>query len=876
MQGFFIASRPAGAHDSYTFFKLQFVRKALLITIVLIAALAAGTWYLSTRPGKQTLSPWQLVPANALAVIETERPRILQQLNADSAGIVNLLLGSDSIKTTTEPWLFSIQSLGKKTGIVAILKKIPNSTPLELASTTNHATTKERSYEGTSITDISIDNQPWLSIAQLRGVWLVSPHSILIEEIVRNLKSESKPNFRNQHNRLFQLSNVKQDDGNLYINWPAFRAITARDQNVDAILKATNLADAMLFDLRWLGNGNTLLLNGFATDTLNNQSILSLFKSQKPVAFGLRNRLPDQFLHFVHFGISNPTQWLTERDQLMDTKPQVSQQLDSLLDKTAFRPEEFFKAIDNEIAMVTLLSGEHLLIAELKEITRANSELNKLNLSHAKKNQYNHEQYAGETIHVLRQSTLSQVIFWPLSFNASEVYYSVNEDLLVISDGEQGIKDFIDSSTGENTLNKSLEWNKYLESTLQESNVSLFVSSTDDELFSSLRQPQKFSLQFYPLEGNYYASAIMQFGKNAEKKKTSRGVKKGTDFNQAITTKPWAVRNHNDKSTEFIVVDTGNELRLVSKDQRVLWNVSLPGAIQGDVHQVDMLKNGKLQYLFVTAGQLHIIDRLGRYLQGYPKPVIMNDAVYTSLIDYDNSRNYRLLMANAEGKIVVCDMEGKPLEGWTSKNLPRGFSDAPKHFRIRQRDYYEATTVQGDVFLFSRRAEIVEGFPVVLNINPSGDVVSDGKNIVLVSRDGSLVQISPAGKKVSENALMKRTPQATFTLVASNNSDNFVIVKSDQGFLAGFDQSGKQLFEVNNPASDNLALALYHFAEDRDVLVAFDRDQNMFYACDLTGKMIVQAQQASALPAVSYQPNTKTFTFSVPDQTRLVNISAPF
>ncbi len=136
------------------------------------------------------------------------------------------------------------------------------------------------------------------------------------------------------------------------------------------------------------------------------------------------------------------------------------------------------------------------------------------------------------------------------------------------------------------------------------------------------------------------------------------------------------VRNHNDRSTEVLLTDVSNQLYLVSKDQKVLWNMSLPSAIQGDVHQIDLLKNGKLQYLFITAGQLHVVDRLGRYVTGYPKPISMTDAVSTSLVDYDKSRNYRLLMANAAGRIAVCDMEGKPLEGWTSKNLR---ADSPIH-----------------------------------------------------------------------------------------------------------------------------------------------------------------------------------------------------
>jgi len=148
--------------------------------------------------------------------------------------------------------------------------------------------------------------------------------------------------------------------------------------------------------------------------------------------------------------------------------------------------------------------------------------------------------------------------------------------------------------------------------------------------------------------------------------------------------------------------------------------------------------------------------------------------------------------------------------------------------------------------------------------------VSDGKQFALVSEDGTMLQISTAGKKVSENALMKKTPNAVFRLVADSNGDNFIVVKSEQGFLAAFDKNGKQLFEINNPASDNIQLRLTN-----DVLVVFDKDQNIFYACNLTGKLLIpQPLQATALPAVITQQ--KTLNFYVPDQTRLVSVSATF
>ncbi|HZY78571.1 MAG TPA: hypothetical protein VFE50_03545 [Cyclobacteriaceae bacterium] len=836
------------------------MRKALIVTILIIAALGTAAWYLANRPGKQDLSPWQFIPAHTLAVLETEQPRLLQRLDADSAGLVSLLLESDSINKAPEPWLFSIQSLGNKTGVVAIIRKTRTSNPLDLAKAIQHATIRERSFQAIQINDVIRNNQPWMSIAHVRGVWIVSPHGLLVEEIIRHIKTENNPTFKKEHGRLFQLSNVKQDDGNLYINWPAFRSATSRGLT-EPVLQATQLTDAMLFDLRWTGNGSTLLLNGFATDSLANSSILSIFKSQRPVPFSLRSRLPDQFKYFIHFGISNPSEWLDDRDHYND-----QEELASLESKTKFQTDAFFKAIDNEIALCALPSGEHLIIAELKEITRAVGELNKINLAHAKDNQYSHERYANEDVHVLKQSSLSKTLFWPLGFETQELYYTIVDNLLVFCDGETGLKRFIDT-IGENTLNKSLEWNKFLESTLQEANVSVFTSSEMESLFGALRQPQKFSMQFYALEGDYYASSVMQFGKSSEKKAIVKNVKKGLDFGQALGA-PWTVRNHNDKSTEIIVADASNQVHLVSKDQKVLWSVQLPGPIQGEVYQVDLLKNGKLQYLFLTNGKIHVIDRLGRYVNGYPKNVGMENAVLTSLIDYDRSREYRFLMADATGTIKVSDLDGALLDGWKSKNLPRAFSDAPTHVRIRQRDYYEAVTIEGEIFAFNRRGDIIDGFPLSLNVRPSGDVVSDGKQFVLVSEDGTMIQVSTSGKKVSENALMKKTPKAMFRLVASSTGDDFIVVKSEQGFLAAFDKNGKQLFEINNPASDNLQLRLTN-----DVLVVFDRDQNIFYACDLTGKLLIpQPLQATGLPAVIAQQ--KALTFYVPDQTRLVSVSA--
>ena len=64
--------------------------------------------------------------------------------------------------------------------------------------------------------------------------------------------------------------------------------------------------------------------------------------------------------------------------------------------------------------------------------------------------------------------------------------------------------------------------------------------------------------------------------------------------------------------------DSSRNIRLIASDGKVLWKLAVDGFITGDVEQVDYFNNGKLQYFFATPGVLHIIDRLGNYVEPYP------------------------------------------------------------------------------------------------------------------------------------------------------------------------------------------------------------------------------------------------------------------
>jgi hypothetical protein len=71
------------------------------------------------------------------------------------------------------------------------------------------------------------------------------------------------------------------------------------------------------------------------------------------------------------------------------------------------------------------------------------------------------------------------------------------------------------------------------------------------------------------------------------------------------------VRSHVDRSLEVLVQDAANRLYLLGSNGKVLWRKWLEKPVTGEVHQVDYLKNNKLQYVFATERNLYLLDRNG-------------------------------------------------------------------------------------------------------------------------------------------------------------------------------------------------------------------------------------------------------------------------
>ena len=92
---------------------------------------------------------------------------------------------------------------------------------------------------------------------------------------------------------------------------------------------------------------------------------------------------------------------------------------------------------------------------------------------------------------------------------------------------------------------------------------------------------------------------------------------------------------------------------------------------------MDHYANGKLQILFCAGTKMYLIDRLGRYVNGFPldlgKEVVLGPDIY----DFSGARKYNVMILHKDNTLDMYNLKGQKPASWkgitaseTIKNLP--------------------------------------------------------------------------------------------------------------------------------------------------------------------------------------------------------------
>lgn len=823
-----------------------------LINTCLSISLFLFLWGCDSFSEAEQIDPWKFVPKKSFAVWEVHRLTMVDSLASITghSGMVRLLSSSTGRKERPT----YLQSLVFVGGKIETLIMFPAHHVKR--DSLQKIFTKKRLYEGTEIVESA--KLGTVAFSFFGDVGLVASSSLLIEDAIRQ-KKDKVSSFKEDNNRLFAMPGLKNDGGNLYVDWAGFsKLLTTSALSKNSSTLISQLCGSAIFDFRFAKPN--VLLSGFGTDSSrSHNSMLSPFSKQTPVALQLLSVVPDRFEFLLHVGVSNVGDWYEAQLAIAGADSFRESFLQKIRSIYAFDDRAFIKTIDGELILVFREKNE-ILLTRVKEVTKATRALAGVSKLLAKSGKHRSEVFSDFTIHSLELPDFGAALFAPLMGRSARFCYVFMNDVLIVSEDEASIKHVIEEYDQDNTVGKSLAWQKFLSNTQRESNVTLLLDgrnyfSESDSLLRGWQQVDKMSVQFTKLDQNFYASSFLSFLERGDRKKAE--VSSVEPSGAIITSPVFPVLNHQSELYESLYQDAENNLRLAGLNGKISWTRKLDGKIIDRVYEVDMLKNDKIQYLITTSTKLYIIDRLGRDVEGYPINLKITDASYVTLVDYNSTKDYRFLVANKNGDVFIYDKAGKSLPGWSPNVTGITLDDGPGYFRLKGKDYFALLSDNGIVKLFNRKADEIRGFPLKTGITPSGDLMADERNLYLVSRDGHYLSLSTSGKVENDEVLLKRSNEATFGLCSNQDKTEYIIYRLDKGQLGIIGKNAELLFEMVNPASENTTIQYHTLKKDKEVIVVFDKEQQLFFVTDKKGRqLLAQPMECTAQPGVSYNRKT--------------------
>ena len=328
-----------------------------------------------------------------------------------------------------------------------------------------------------------------------------------------------------------------------------------------------------------------------------------------------------------------------------------------------------------------------------------------------------------------------------------------------------------------------------------------------------------------------------------------------------IATGPFWVKSHRSQGQYLLLQDTQHQLYLIDPAGKLLWKKTLDGPITTPIFEIDFYKNKKMQYLFATEKQLHLVDYYGRKVARYPQPLPdTQNPIQLNVVDYNGSKNYRFLLATCHGDIYLYDKHYRSLVGWKPKSLKQPFMAPPFHLRVQGNDYFIALQKSGDIHVLSRKGVPYPGFPTHLGAAALTPLwVQKGtkatKTLFTTLTEGGHRLVLSLSGALQERLLIPQATEAPLTLCPEQlRGQQYVMLRPGRRNMAVLDQAGKQLFEKPHGAHK---LQYYALGTGKTLFVVIDTAQSLCYLYDSTGQPLCAQPLPGHQVAVSYDTRIK-------------------
>lgn len=726
----------------------------------------------------------------------------------------------------------------------------------------------ERNYQGYLITELKKDKITLTYIFH-KNYLIASFSPFLVEDAIRMIADSRVNTYQDTELHLAAVTQGSTGAGRCYINTNYLDRLAGIFANPVEINTTPLkwLTHLMYLDLSF--EDDKIDLSGFAVNDTAKVNYLSAFDGIRGVGFDMKNIVPANTSYVLHASVEEVSQWHKGlKNYWRKHEPAQLTKIGELENRFDFVIRDFYEFMANEVGYFVLESSrpsdtDLIFCIEHTSTNLATHFFDTLASKANADTAFYQENYAERIIKHIDIDEFPARLFGTMYSGFQSSYYFIDDNYVYFGNSQQVLETLIDDIDNENTWRRSIRTNDFLASTHEDANFSMFVKSSGalnlvghklndnwakylEENKTIFSQIEYGAVQFTNVDDQYYTSISLQHPGELIKQVQPKSFEVLTQqgFANNLISKPLAVRNHNDKSLEMMVQDEAFGLHLLDVNLKPVIDIPLDGKLKSKVYQIDYYKNGKLQYLFALDHSIHMIDRTGTYIPGYPIQLNASSPIAAlSLLDYDKSRNYRIMVADEKGNYYLYNKSGKLLEGWNPKKMGSSPATLGRHLRVQSTDYILMAQKNGIFQNFSRKGLSKSGFPIDLKGTLSQDYFiskgskSSNTEISALTDLGELVTFNLNGEVTDRRQIVRENDSVSFAMVVSATKKQFIIAKKVGQEITIFNEALAEQFSTKIN-TDQLMFQYYYFGADDQLIVAIDQKNSQCYFYNQEGRLL--------------------------------------
>ncbi|MCK4852641.1 MAG: DUF3352 domain-containing protein, partial [Bacteroidales bacterium] len=739
------------------------------------------------------------------------------------------------------------------------------------------ATITPRKYDEVKIYDVDFagsGKQDDFSFTFSRGLLILSPSSILLEASIRQLNLSQSVADEAGFREVAETAG-RNVEGNIYLDYktiPGFVSHLFNDRYKQEVSEFVHFANWSEMDVNI--RHDALLLNGFTYSSAVSDEFLNIILKHQPQRLDIEAIIPENISAFLALGLDDfpgyKKDYLEHLEihghgrnyirELRSWNEKYKMDLDKLLLPVFERQVALVLTDirnfgwDENAFVVCNTRSQSLAVEKLRELLTIVCEKDGISLSSLiiERPVNNDVRF---TFYQLPVPFLPMKLFGKMFEGINSKYCTFYDNYLIFGNSIQSLSKYIHANQIGNNLSSDLEFHQFSEYLASRSNFYFYLNIPGStrlmerylrpELVSKILKEkdhlykfQAFAYQITSENDLAYNNIILKY--TPDMRDEAQTVWESRLESEVIT-KPKFVVNHYTGKKEIFVQDAGHNIYLLNNSGRILWKQKINGRILSDVHQIDYYQNGKLQFLFNTRDQIHLLDRNGNYVERYPVKLRSPATNGLALFDYEKSRDYRIFLAAEDRGIYLYDKEGSIVKGWNFGKT-EGRVDKPlKHFRIGGKDYI----VFADHFtcyILNRRGEtrvnVKKHFPVAKNatfilesntigIKPRLALTDSAGRVEFVYFDGSVETVE----------IDQFTGDHFFEYSDLDGDGRKEFIFTDQGELKVYKPDGSKKFTYNAGAEINYAPVVYQFAYGNKKIGLVSAGNNRLYLLNNDGSL---------------------------------------